>query len=134
MAHLSHVYHHERSDLLLFCAGYKYPALAAVVLLDKYSSMPIRRPSQAATQPQPQPLPAHRGKRKCKDETGPAPVDYLAYTKKRRILDAFAREQFSAGVGCGRDLPDCDLPLKKRRCFRTVVTTVTEVEYTMSCE
>ncbi|BDA47281.1 hypothetical protein COCOBI_10-1270 [Coccomyxa sp. Obi] len=107
----------------------EYPALAAAALLDRY-----QRPRQAAPQPQLQSSPAHCAKRKCMDEAETVPVDYLAYTLKRRILDAFARDQLSAGVGCWKDLPDCDLPLKKRQCFRTVMTTVTEVEYNMSCE
>lgn len=68
------------------------------------------------------------------NEAEPVPVDYLAQTLKRRVLDTFAREHLSAGVRCWKNLPDCDLPLKKRRCFRTVVTTITEVEYAMSCE
>ncbi len=62
------------------------------------------------------------------------PMDYLAYTKKRRVLDAFARDKLSAGVRCWKSLSDCDLPLKKRQCFRTVVTTVTEIEYAASSE
>ncbi|CAL8472272.1 g11814 [Coccomyxa elongata] len=105
----------------------EYPALAAAALLDRYW-----RPRQAAPQPRLQPRPAHRTKRKFVNEAEPVPVDYLAQTLKRRVLDAFAREQLSAGVGCWKNLPDCDLPLKKRRCFHTVVTTVTEVEYTTS--
>ena len=96
--------------------------------LAMYSSTYILTPGQVAPQPQIKALSNHHAKRKCTDETRPAPVDYLAYTLKRRILDAFAQEHLAAGGGSWRHLPDHVLPLKKRRCFRTVVTTVTEVE------